>query len=92
MFDLFWRKEHIYNEAVTDLESGIIAAGEDDIVVDVNTFHSFVMTLLLPNLGQPFKIPNLHKTDQVLMDNKVFHLYTAVIETTVNSFIISFYT
>ena len=47
------------DDAVTDLESGVIAAGEDDIVVEVDTFHSFIMTFLLPNFGQPFKIPNL---------------------------------
>ena len=52
----------IYKDAVTDLESGIIAAGEDDIVVDVDTLHSLVVTFLLTNLRQPFKIPNLHKT------------------------------
>lgn len=57
----------IDNDGVTDLEGGIIAAGEDNIVVDVDTLDSFVMAFLLPNLGQPFKIPNLNKICLILV-------------------------
>ena len=43
------------------LQGGVVAAGEDNFIVDINTFHSFIVQLLFPYFCQSVEVPDLDR-------------------------------
>ena len=46
---------------ISHLQCGVIAASEDDFVVDINTLHTFIVQFLFPYFGQSVEVPDLER-------------------------------
>ena len=46
---------------ISHLQSGVVAASEDDFVVDINTLDTFIMQFLFSYFGQTVEVPDLDR-------------------------------
>ena len=74
---------------ISHLQGGVVAASEDNFVVDINTLHTFIVQFLLPYLGQSVEVPDLDRKFIPSFTGLVLaHLNTAIVEAAVNPLLV----